>query len=352
MAITYQRNTWETGKVITAKALNDIETGIVNIVEKLNSMGGEVASQTLTIENDASIGGNANIEGNASIGGTATVTGNATFSGSVEINGATTASAATINGTTIINGATTINNDITVGTDKHIILSASPSDNKHAVTKEYVDEKAITSTNDGITATGTLGSGISIELKPASTTVLGGIKVGQNLTINSGELDVPMASTDTNGLMSSTDFNKLAGIETGATANEGTVTGIQINGTVQEPNNGTVNIGNIVTEITMNNNSVPITNGNVNLGTVIQDISSKANRNSPAFTGLITLGATSIEEPALQKLNDLPQIPSLADDADDGTYVLQAIKTTPEGATEPVITYSWVSVSQQDSGGE
>ena len=317
-------------------------------------MDSQVTSQTLTVEDDANIKGNASISGDTSIGGTATVTGNATFNGSVEINGATT-----LKGTTIVNGATTINNDITVGTDKHIILSASPSENNHAVTKGYIDEeittingRSINSINTGITATGTLGSGISIELNPASTTALGGIKVGQNLTIDSGELDVPMASTNTNGLMSSTDFNKLAGIEAGATANTGTVTGIQMNGTNQGPNNdGIVNIGNIVTGITMNNNSVSITNGNVDLGTVIQDISSKANLNSPAFTGRITLGATSIEEPALQKLNDLPQIPSLADSAGDGIYVLQANKTTPEGGV-PVITYSWIPVSQQESGGE
>ena len=352
MAITYQRNTWETGKVITAKALNDIETGIVSIVEKLNGMDSQVESQTLTVESNASIGGNADIEGNAnikgntSIGGTATVTGETTFSSSVEINGATT-----LKGATIINGATTINNDITVGTDKHIILSASPSDNKHAVTKEYVDGKTINSVNGGITATGTLGSGISIELKPASTTTLGGIKVGQNLTIDSGELDVPMASADTNGLMSKAHFTKLEGIPADATSNTGTVTGVKINDVTKNPTDGTVDIGNIVTGITMNNNPISIINGNVDLGTVIQDISSKANLSNPAFTGQITLGDTSIEEPALQKLNSLPQIPSLADNAGDGIYVLQANKTTPEGGV-PVITYSWIPISQQDSGGE
>lgn len=345
MAIEYQRNTWETGKVITAKALNDIETGIVNIVEKLNNMDSQVTSQTLTVEDDASI------SGDTSIGGTATVIGKATFNGPVEINGVTT-----------LKGATTVNNDITVSANKHIILlessNESPNESNYVVTKGYVDGevttingRSIKSTNTGIAVNGTLGSGISIELKPASTTALGGIKVGQNLTIDSGKLDVLMASTDTNGLMSSTDFNKLAGIASGATANIGTVTGVKINNVTKNPTDGTVDIGNIVTGITMNNNSISITNGNVDLGTVIQDISSKANLNSPAFTGQITLGDTSIEEPALQKLNGLPQIPSLADNAGDGIYVLQANKTTPEGGV-PVITYSWIPVSQQESGGE
>lgn len=345
MAIEYQRNTWETGKVITAKALNDIETGIVNIVEKLNNMDSQVTSQTLTVEDDASI------SGDTSIGGTATVIGKATFNGPVEINGVTT-----------LKGATTVNNDITVSANKHIILlessNESPNESNYVVTKGYVDGevttingRSINSTNTGIAVNGTLGSGISIELKPASTTALGGIKVGQNLTIDSGELDVPMASANTNGLMSKAHFTKLEGIPANATNNTGTVTGVKINNVTKNPTDGTVDIGNIVTGITMNNNSISITNGNVDLGTVIQDISSKANLNSPAFTGQITLGDTSIEEPALQKLNGLPQIPSLADNAGDGIYVLQANKTTPEGGV-PVITYSWIPVPEQESGGE
>lgn len=351
MAITYQRNTWETGKVITAKALNDIETGIVNIVEKLNDMDGEVASQTLTVED------------NANIKGTATVTGKATFNGPVEIKGATT-----------ISGATAINNDITVSANQHIILlessSESPNENNYAVTKGYVDNqvntinnKTIASGNAGIVSSGKLGvdDGITLTLQPAtnerlggikvgdklsftnnvlnlpvaSTSVLGGIKVGSNLTINetTGELsgNYSVATASAAGLMSAAHYTKLEGIPTDATNNIGTVTGISINGgTAQSPTNGVVNIS-VLTEH--------------------QDISSKANRNSPTFTGQITLGDTSIEEPALQKLNGLPQIPSLADDANDGIYILRANKTTPEGGV-PVITYSWVQVPEQESGGE
>lgn len=337
MAITYQRNTWETGKVITAKALNDIETGIVNIVEKLNDMDGEVASQTLKVE------------GNASIGGTATVTGEATFNGPVEIKGATT-----INGATVIKGATTINNDITVGTDNHIILSASPNENNHVVTKGYVDSqistinnKTINSGNTGIVSNGNLGEGITLTLQHATAEILGGIKVGSNLNIdNQGVLSATdttysVASASANGLMSSADFNKLAGIASGATANVGTVTGIQMNGTVQEPSSGIVDLGTIITSH--------------------QDISTKANLNSPTFSGVvnfgdqisidtndnkITINQTDITEQKINALYNLPSIPPLSSDDPDGTYTLQAQKTGTN------ITYSWVSVSQQESGGE
>lgn len=339
MAITYQRNTWETGKVITAKALNDIETGIVNIVEKLNGMDSQVKSQTLTVEGNASIGGNANIDGNAdiggntSIGGTATVTEKATFNGSVEISGATT-----INGATVINGATAINNDITVGTDNHIILSASPSDNKHAVTKKYVDDqvntinnKTIASGNAGIVSSGKLGvdNGITLTLQPATSETLGGIKVGDNLTINetTGELsgNYSVATTSAAGLMSSSHFDKLE---------NNVVTGISINGgTAQSPTNGVVNIS-VLTEANLDS---PAFSGVVNFG---DQISIDANNNK------ITINQTDITESQLNTLYSiLPQ-----DSISDGEYTLKLSKSTVDD--EPVFTYSWVLVPQQESGGE
>lgn len=340
MAITYQRNTWETGKVITAKALNDIETGIVNIVEKLNDMDGQVTSQTLTVN------------GNANIGGDTTVTGEATFNGSVEINGA-----AALKGATIISGATTINNNVTVSANQHIILlessSESPNENNYVVTKGYVDNqvsiinnKTIASGNAGIVSSGKLGvdDGITLTLQPATTERLGGIKVGSNLTINeAGVLNATdttyaLANDTTAGLMSSNHFNKLE---------NNVVTGISINGgTTQSPTNGVVNIS-VLTEH--------------------QDISSKANLDSPTFSGIvnfgnqisidtndnkITINQTDITESRINALYNLPSIPPLSSDNPDGTYVLQATKNTPEGATDPVITYNWVSISQQESGGE
>lgn len=324
MAITYQRNTWETGKVITAKALNDIETGIVNIVEKLNNMDTQVESQALTVNGDTSIGGDT------------TVTGEATFNGPVEIN-----------------GTTAINDNITVGTNKYIILSTGPSENNHAATKGYVDgqvniinNKTIASGNAGIVSSGKLGvdNGITLTLQPATTERLGGIKVGSNLTINeAGVLNATdttyaLANDTTAGLMSSNHFNKLE---------NNVVTGISINGgTTQSPTNGVVNIS-VLTEH--------------------QDISSKANLDSPRFSGVvnfgnqisidtnnnkITINQTDITESQINALYNLPSIPPLSSDNPDGTYVLQATKNTPEGATDPVITYSWVLVSQQESGGE
>lgn len=299
MAIEYKQTSWETGKVLTAAALNNIEQGLSNITAQLNGMDSQVASNTL------------NVAGTASIGGDATILG------------------------------------------KLILNMEQQTEDNNGVTKGYVDGKvttingyianlqstSITSTNTGITSTGSIGSGLSITLNPATAGTLGGIKVGQNLTIdetgllNAIDTTYSVASASANGLMSSADFNKLAGIASGATANVGTVTGIQMNGTVQEPSSGIVDLGTIITSH--------------------QDISTKANLNSPTFSGVvnfgdqisidtnnnkITINQTDITETQLNALYNLPSIPPLSPDEADGTYTLQAQKTGTD------ITYSWVLV--------
>ena len=299
MAIEYKQTSWETGKVLTAAALNNIEQGLSNVTAQLNGMDSQVASNTL------------NVAGTASIGGDATILG------------------------------------------KLILNMEQQTEDNNGVTKGYVDGKvttingyianlqstSITSTNTGITSTGSIGSGLSITLNPATAGTLGGIKVGQNLTIdetgllNAIDTTYSVASASANGLMSSADFNKLAGIASGATANVGTVTGIQMNGTVQEPSSGIVDLGTIITSH--------------------QDISTKANLNSPTFSGVvnfgdqisidtnnnkITINQTDITETQLNALYNLPSIPPLSSDEADGTYTLQAQKTGTD------ITYSWVLV--------
>lgn len=72
-------------------------------------------------------------------------------------------------------------------------------------------------------STWTTVSGSSYTLPTASASVLGGIKVGSNLSISSGVLSATnttygVATTSANGLMSSSDKTKLNGIATGATA--------------------------------------------------------------------------------------------------------------------------------------
>ena len=63
MAIEYKQTSWETGKVLTAAALNNIEQGLGNITAQLNGMDSQVSSNTLNVAGTASIGGDATILG-------------------------------------------------------------------------------------------------------------------------------------------------------------------------------------------------------------------------------------------------------------------------------------------------
>ena len=89
-------------------------------------------------------------------------------------------------------------------------------------------------------------------LPTASSTTLGGIKVGTNLTISNGVLSskdttYSVVSTTTNGLMSSTDKSKLDGIAANAnnyslpTASSSTLGGVKIGDNINN-NNGTISV--------------------------------------------------------------------------------------------------------------
>ena len=155
--------------------------------------------------------------------------------------------------------------------------SAPPDNNTtYTITQDGTNPNKITlSGSDGTNVEITLPS-----LQTASSSTLGGIKIGFSQTgkkypvlLQDGKayVEVPWtnttydpATTTVDGLMSATDKTKLNGIAEGATANEGTITGITMNGASKG------------------------TSGVVDLGTVItahQDISGKANIASPTFTG-------------------------------------------------------------------
>lgn len=80
-------------------------------------------------------------------------------------------------------------------------------------------------------------------LPTASSTVLGGVKVGSNLNINNGVLS---------GIMSSADKTKLNGVESGAQVN--VLESVKVNGTVVSVTDKTINIS-----VPTNNNQ--LTNG-------------------------------------------------------------------------------------------
>ena len=118
------------------------------------------------------------------------------------------------------------------------------------------------STNDYTTAEKEKLAGIATgannySLPTASDSVLGGVKIGSNLTITNGVLSadaqaVDEATTTTSGLMSATDKSKLDGIDSSADVN--VIEAITVNNSATTVSNKTVNI-----TVPTNNNQ--LTNG-------------------------------------------------------------------------------------------
>jgi len=176
---------------------------------------------------------------------------------------------------------------------------------------------------NGLTVTngGTLNDNTTLSLKTAGRDILGGIKVGTNLSIDSdtGVLNATnttysVATATTDGLMSAADKEKL---------------------------------NNSITSITMNDQALTATNGAVELSSIIPNISNKANTDSPNFTGITTfgnvvinannstlsIGNNSLNEEKLKNLCDfLPE-----DSITNGhTYTLQLTKNND------TLLFTWV----------
>ena len=328
----YQKKTWQSGEVITSAALNNIETGIDNLVQQNNNMVYHFTSNQLKIgsaENDTLIEGSG---GNLKVDKKITA-------GELEVEGDTTF---------LANTAVTVNGTISVQT---------PTANAHAATKKYVDDsiialKAIQITaGDGLNGGGALSTNPSISLKAATSSVFGGVTVGKGLQINTedGKLDViaiQPADKDNNGLMTAAQFTKLESLTAGA---NGTVTGIQLHGNTISPSGGVVNLGSgLVTGIKLYSSTTTFTppadgsnaDGTVTLRGVVtgikvdNDTIISAPTEAPEGNGEDS-GVINISSVLSNKL-DIPALPD-----NNGTYTLQL--TLNNGTA----TYEWVA-----SGGE
>ena len=275
---SYTKTTWENGQVITAAPLNKIEKAIDDVTNAVLGMATTISSNDLkatkiTVREIAGVSSNDSTAANITIGENTTLN----FQGPVQANG-------------------------------KISLNYKISKNTDAASKKYVDDaisgydvKSISASN-GIAANTTDGV-TNISLQAATADTLGGIKVGNNLTIdNDGKLNATdttysEATESAAGLMSAADKVKL----------NGAVTGVKINDSTKNPSNGVVDLGNLVTGIMINNASASIDNGIVDLGTVIRDVSSKADLANPSFTGTATfekikIGNYELDETKLSQL--------------------------------------------------
>lgn len=122
---------------------------------------------------------------------------------------------------------------------------------------DKVDGKGL-STNDYTTAEKTKLAGLNnYSLPTASSTVLGGVKVGTNLSIADGVLSAvdtkySDATTSASGLMSSSDKTKLNGVSANAQVN--VLESVKVNGTA-------LTISSKAVDITVPTNTNQLTNG-------------------------------------------------------------------------------------------
>jgi hypothetical protein len=334
--MAYQQKTWQSGEVITSAALNNIESGISDLIDHNTKMASNFTSTKLEIGSTESgtliegSGGNLKVAKKIEAANLE-ITTNATFSGSVTVPE----------------------------------LTDQNSTSTAAVPKGYVDGliTALQSTQiavvgDGLTSKGTLGANPNISLNAATTTTLGGIKVGNGLSIDNGTLStiaISPASDSSNGLMSKENFTKLKNIPENATNNIGTITGIQLHGstiTPSENSDGVVNLGSgLVTGIKLySGNAIkpPTAAGTTADGTITlrgvvtgitvdNDTIISAPTDAPEGNGEDS-GVINISSILSNKL-DIPTLPE-----DDGTYTLQL--TLNHGTA----TYAWVAVSTSGGG--
>ena len=342
--MAYQQKTWQSGEVITSAALNNIETGIGELIDHNTKMANSFTSDQLKIGSDNTL-----IEGKD---GKLTVADTITTK-NLEIMTAGTA--------TFPAGSTvTISGTITVP-DLNEQKTTSNAASTNYVNGKFALQSTTITAGNGLTSSGTLGASPSISLNAATSSVFGGITVGKGLKINDDNKkldvnvnDIDSANKDGPGLMSKDNFNKLAGLNikignttistdqnhafdlssqitnninvygtgsfipnSGTVNLKGVVTGVTINDVaINAPigdaaTSGLIDIGRVVRSIKVSNDSTlsPSTDndteGVVDISSAIPDISGKANSANPVFTGTITLGSVTLNETQLSNLLNL-----------------------------------------------
>ena len=327
--MAYQQKTWQSGEVITSAALNNIESGIGELIQHNKDMANSFTSDKLEIGS-----GDTLIKGeNGVLSATNKIT-----APNLEI-----ATSATFSGTVSIQ---------------------TPTADAHAVTKGYADGKfALKETkitaSTGLSGGGDLSKSIELSLKEASAEELGGIKVGNGLSISNGTLStnaISLASDNSNGLMSATQYNKLDKLKIKVDEDEKHNQGQDANNIIDisshivnsiniygegpfRPNGGTANLKGVVTGVKVNNTEInaqvgdTATSGLIDIGNVVRSI--KVNNTEQASTD----GVVNLTIPDVSGKLNAPDLPE-----DDGTYTLQL--TLNQGTA----TYAWVAVST--SGGE
>lgn len=224
-----------------------ISNGVLDLVASPSftniTASGTASMATLSASGNATIGGNLTVTSKMSVGttitfavaatasntftatGLATLNGglsttNASVSGTLGVTGVTTLQAVNANNISVTNGITTNRATLSTTLDTYNALDLIPESRLTSYVGATLGNISITA-GDGLTGGGSLSVTRTLSLMPATTSSIGGIKVGANLSIsNDGTLsgNYAAASTSAAGLMSAEDKTKLDGLSTVASS--------------------------------------------------------------------------------------------------------------------------------------
>lgn len=224
-----------------------ISNGVLDLVASPSftniTASGTASMATLSTSGNATIGGNLTVTNKMSVGttitfavattaskaftatGLATLNGglnttNASLSGTLGVTGVTTLQAVNANNISVTNGITTNRATLSAALDTYNALDLIPESRLTSYVGSTLGNISITA-GDGLTGGGSLSVTRTLSLMPATTSSIGGVKVGANLSIsNDGTLsgNYAAASTSAAGLMSAGDKAKLDGLSTVASS--------------------------------------------------------------------------------------------------------------------------------------
>lgn len=240
------KNAWGIVKIANNSNFS-ASNGVLDLVASPSftniTASGTASMATLSASGNATIGGNLTVTNKMSVGATITFavaatasntftatglatlngglsTTNASLSGTLGVTGVTTLQAVNANNISVTNGITTNRATLTAALDTYNALDLIPESRLTSYVGSTLGSISITA-GDGLTGGGSLSVTRTLSLMPATTSSIGGIKVGANLSIsNDGILsgNYAVATTSAAGLMSASDKTKLDGLSTVASS--------------------------------------------------------------------------------------------------------------------------------------
>lgn len=311
-------------------AANISASGNITITNNLIVTDKIIAAEAITLSLATTVSNTLTVTGATTLNGNLSAT-NASLSGTLGVTGVTTLQAVNANNIAVTNGITANQVTLSSALATYNTLDLIPEGRLENYVSTTLSNISITA-GTGLTGGGTLASTRTISLSPATTSTLGGIQVGDNLTItNEGILsgNYQVATTSTNGLLSAADKTKLDALKLVATSGSyNDLTNLPTNVSTWQNDAGYLTPNTLASALeSVDDNDQPL----VPLATKI---------GAPDQTGAYFVRVIVGENDAKTVLwGSMPDMPTTA-----GTYQLQV---TVENDT---ISYAWINGGEQNGG--